>query len=78
MVNLFSQVAEEFSGSFVDQPLASPTEVASVLAEVPPIPEEDEEEGVAEHLLVFTHNRKVVKLHKAWLLEGPAEGVQGL
>ena len=30
------------------------------------IPEEDEDETGAEYLLVFTHTRKVVKLHKAW------------
>ena len=66
MVHLFSRVAEECASSFVDQPLASPTEVASMVAEVPAIPEEDEDEAGAEYILVFTHKRKVVKLHKAW------------
>jgi len=36
------------------------------LAEAPGLPEEVEDDAGAEYILVFTHKRKVVKLHKAW------------
>ena len=62
----FARHASSCGDAFVDQPLASPTEVASVVCDVPAVPEvEGEDDDDAEYVLAFTHNRKSVRLRRA-------------